>query len=63
MPADLAEKLRAAIRNSGLSHNELARQTGVNQSIISRFMAGKDMGIHRAAILAKVLGLELRDKS
>ena len=62
MSKELADKLRAAIRKSGLSANELARQTGVKQTTISGFMRGRDMGIHRASKIAKFLGLELRAK-
>lgn len=61
MSRDIAEKLRDAIRQSGLSANELAKRSGVPQTTISRFLSGKDLGIHRAAKLAKVLGLELRE--
>lgn len=60
MPKDIAESLRAAIRDSGKSANQLASETGVPQTTISRFLTGKDMGIHRAAKLAKALGLELK---
>jgi transcriptional regulator with XRE-family HTH domain len=62
MPRDIAEKLRAAIRRCGKSANQLAKASGVEQSTISRFLQGKDMGIHRAAKLAACLGLVLREK-
>lgn len=60
MSKDIAEQLRAAIQASGQSANEIAKATGVSQPTISRFLRGEDMGIHRAAIIAKYLGLELR---
>lgn len=56
----MAEQLRKAIRDSGLSANELAQQTGVNQTLISRFLRGKDMGIERASKIAVYLGLSLK---
>lgn len=62
MRKDLAEMLRDAIRKSGLSANELAAQTGVPQTTLSRFLRGKDMGIHRASKVAEHLGLELKPK-
>jgi plasmid maintenance system antidote protein VapI len=36
----LSEALKEAIRECGLSFNELARETGVRDPIISRFMNG-----------------------
>ena len=61
MSKELAEKLRAAIVASGYSANQLAKETGVDQTTISRFLRGKDMGIERAGKIAKFLGLELRE--
>jgi predicted transcriptional regulator len=37
----LEETLREAIRGSGLSENALAREAGVPQPVIWRFMRGK----------------------
>lgn len=37
----------------------LAKQSGVPQTTLSRFMRGNDMGIVRAAKICKVLGLDL----
>ena len=62
MSKELADRLRDAIRNSGLSANELAKACGVPQTTISRFLAGKDMGLHRAGRIAKYLGLDLKPK-
>lgn len=58
----MADKLRSAIAACGLSANELAQKTGVPQTTISRFLRGKDMGIHRAAKIATYLGLELKPR-
>lgn len=62
MSKDLADKLRAAILDSGYSANELAKQTGVDQTTISRFLRGYDMTIHRASKIATFLGLDLKPK-
>jgi len=60
MPQDLAGKLREAIAASGIAHNELARQTGVPQPTITRFVNGKDMLLSRATPLAAYFGLTLQ---
>jgi predicted transcriptional regulator len=60
MPKELADTLRAAIRNSGISEIELARRTGVPQSRINDFMNGGDMRLTNAGKIAKYLGLELK---
>jgi transcriptional regulator with XRE-family HTH domain len=40
-PPTLREQLLAAIEKSKMSQSELARESGVNQSTISRFLKGK----------------------
>lgn len=62
MSKELADKLREAIAASGLSANALAQATGVDQTTISRFLRGKDMGIQRASKIAAYLGLELTER-
>lgn len=61
MSKDVADALRTAILASGQSANEIAKETGVAQPLISRFLRGKDMGIMRAAKIAAYLGLELKN--
>lgn len=56
----LDDALRRAISDSGLSGNEIARRTGVPQGTISRFLAGTDMRISKAAKIAACLGLSLK---
>ena len=53
------DQLRAAIKSSGMSANQIAKGAGVLQTTLSRFLNGKDMGIGRAAFVARWLGLEL----
>lgn len=57
---NVAEQLRAALVASGLSHNELARRSGVEQASISRFIAGtRDLRLESAAKLCELLRMEL----
>lgn len=62
MTHDMGEILREAIRKSGLSANQLAKETGVKQTTISKFLRGGDMGLARASKIAAYLGLELRKR-
>jgi ribosome-binding protein aMBF1 (putative translation factor) len=59
MSKTVADQLRQAIRESGLSANQLSKETGIDQTLISRFLRGKDMGIERASKIAAYLGLKL----
>lgn len=60
MSKAMADALRAAIRKCGKSANELAKETGVPQPTITRFLAGADMKLSTAEKLASRLGLRLR---
>lgn len=62
MSKTVADQLRQAIRDSGLSANQISKETGINQTLVSRFLRGKDMGIERASKIAAYLGLELNKK-
>jgi transcriptional regulator with XRE-family HTH domain len=56
----LADALRRAIQESGLSYNELRRRAGVNQAQVSRFMLGeRDLTLQVASRLCLCLGYEL----
>ena|SRR3990167_1761865 len=59
MDETMSDILRNAIRNCGLSANELAKRTGVPQPTITRFLAGKDLRLSRAQKIAAFLGLRL----
>ncbi len=52
--------LRDAIKRSGFTGKDLAIKAKVDQSAVSRFLAGKTLTIATAEKLAKVLGLELK---
>ena len=59
----LAEQLKAAIGKSGLSVYRLAKQAGVPQPVLWRFVKGqRDLTLSTASKVARVLGLELRPK-
>lgn len=66
-PKPIDDALKAAIKKSGISVYALSKESGVDQSVISRFMAdpgeaqrGGDLRLSTAARLAAALGLELR---
>jgi transcriptional regulator with XRE-family HTH domain len=56
----LADQLRQAILNSGITLYQLSQQSGVHRSQLSRFMREKrDLGLVIADKLCEVLGLKL----
>lgn len=56
----LTEQLLQAIADSGLSVNRLAKDSGVEQSSLQRFVTGeRDMRLSNANKLAACLGLHL----
>ena len=59
--ANMAETLRQAIRDSGISGRQLARDTGVPQAVFSLFLSGKrSITIDTADKIASAVGIELR---
>ena len=58
----VSERLRAAIQESGRTQADVARATGVTQSVISRFMAGDGLRSENLDALAEHLGLVLVPK-
>lgn len=59
VPKELAEVLRAAIRDSGQPLLAIATATGVGVATLSEFMSGADMRLKNASKIAAYLGLEL----
>lgn len=59
----LSDQLRAAVVASGRSRYSLSKETGIDQAVLSKFMAGKS-GLSVASIdaLAHALGLNLTDR-
>jgi plasmid maintenance system antidote protein VapI len=59
----MTEILLAKIRKSGLTVTDIARQTGVAQSILTRFVNGKrSLTLPTAERLALYFNLELRER-
>ena len=58
--ASLGDILRGAIVESGKSQNEIARESGVAQAIVNRFVTGqRGLTLDTADRLCEVLGLVL----
>lgn len=55
----MAETLRRAIRESGLSANALSKECGVKQTTLSGFLRGRDIRLSHAQRIASYLGLRL----
>lgn len=63
-PADLADQLRQAISNSGMSLNGLARETGVHPAQLSRFLREeRTLTLPAVSKLCAFLGLRLTGKA
>jgi plasmid maintenance system antidote protein VapI len=59
----LAETLRQAIVDSGMSYYRLAKESGVAEEVIGRFVNRKrDIRLETASKLAESLELELRSR-
>ncbi|MBI4719032.1 MAG: hypothetical protein HY763_14595 [Planctomycetes bacterium] len=56
----LAQALRAAIRESGLSMRQVSLRTGLGYQSVWGFLAGGDLALRNASRIAELLGLELR---
>ena len=59
-PIDIEERIRRKLAKAEVSRYRLARQTGISQAMLSRFLRGeRHIGLRTAAELAKALGFEL----
>lgn len=55
--------VRLAINSCGITRAELSRQTGVSESMLSRFMAGQtDMSLGLLEHLAPLIGIDVVSK-
>ena len=60
----VTDRLKKAIRDSGLSDRNLGFQSSVNRLSIGRFMSGRTgLSLEQLDKLAAFLGLELKSKS
>ena len=60
MSQDIADQLRNAINNSGLSIHQLARDLDIPQPVLSRFASGQRMvRLETAAKIAEHFGMRL----
>ncbi len=58
---DIGETLKRAVRNSGQTRYGVAKGSGIDYSVLLRFMAGeREVRLATASRLANYLGLELR---
>jgi transcriptional regulator with XRE-family HTH domain len=57
---DYSAALRAALVASGRSQYDLARETGVSQSLISRLLAGGSINWENGCRLAAAVGYKLK---
>ncbi len=56
----LSDQLRQAVRDSGLSRYAICKATGIDQSTMSKFLAGRvGLGLESIDRLADFLGLKL----
>jgi len=60
----ILEAIAKAIEKSGKSRYQISKETGIDQAALSRLMQGTKgcIGIEKADILCKYLGLELKAK-
>ena len=62
-PPSIADQLRRAIRESGLTHYRIAKDAGIRPEILDRFVSGeRDVRLETAAKVARALDLELRKR-
>lgn len=60
MPKTITEQLRAAIAAAGVTRYRIAKETGLSESALSRFVKGtRGMDLNSVDKLATYLGLEL----
>jgi len=58
----LLEKIRLAIEKSGMSRYQIAKDTGISESVLCKIMQGGSAGHRTLDKLCEYLGLELREK-
>jgi transcriptional regulator with XRE-family HTH domain len=59
----ITDALKRHIKASGLTHYRFEKETGIDASVLDRFMAGKrGISLETAAKIAQLLNLELRER-
>ena len=58
----IMETLRQAIEKSGKSRYRIHKDTGIDQAVLCKIMAGGTCSMETADILCEYLGLELRPR-
>lgn len=62
-PKKLSDQLREAIRNAGCSRYFICQQTGIDQSVLSKFMSGeRGVSLATADLLCQFLKVDLTKK-
>ncbi len=59
----IIELIRKKIKESGLSLNQLTRETGIDTAALSRIMNGGSCKVETADILFKFFGIEVISKN
>ena len=58
-PKTLADMLRDAVRDSGLTHYRIGKDAGIGADQVTRFVQGRDIRIGTAAKIINALGLTI----
>ena len=58
--ARISEALREAIKHADCTRYRISQETGVDESVLSRFMSGGNLTLKNADKVAEFLGLELK---
>jgi len=62
-PPPVSDQLRDAIRNADVSMYRISQETGVDKSVLSKFVAGhRNMSLESVDLVAEFLGLELKPR-
>lgn len=56
----IAETIRQAMKNSGVSRYQIAQDTGTHQTVLWRIAHGGSCSLETADVLCEYLGLELK---
>lgn len=61
MPKRFSDQIRSAINDCGVTRYRIAKETGIDESLLSRFVRGKcNISLRHIDTLAELLGFELK---